>query len=36
VKNICKPACECLFNNKSSIRTANQPPCFLSSYPCIS
>jgi hypothetical protein len=25
VKNIGKPACECLFHNKSSIRTANQP-----------
>jgi hypothetical protein len=29
VKNICKPACECLFNNKSSIRTANQPRDFF-------
>jgi hypothetical protein len=36
VKNICKPACERLFNNKSSIRTANQPRYFWSSDPCIS
>jgi hypothetical protein len=28
VKNICKPACECLFRNTSSIRTANQPRVF--------
>jgi hypothetical protein len=29
VKKICKPACECLFRNTSSIRAANQPRDFF-------